>query len=78
MISVASIGTQKWSFEDVCEELFHPDAGLQGLVGVFVAFLGRLNGFLRSFFLFFLGGQEVWAGFLDVISSTPNDWYVYR
>ncbi|CAK9112344.1 unnamed protein product [Durusdinium trenchii] len=24
MISVASIETKKWSFEDVCEELFHP------------------------------------------------------
>ena len=25
MISMASVETQRWSFEDVCEELFHPD-----------------------------------------------------
>jgi len=24
MISIASIETQRWSFEDICEELFHP------------------------------------------------------
>lgn len=29
MISVASIETKKWGFEDVSEELFHPVPGKQ-------------------------------------------------
>ena len=29
MISTAAIETQRWSFEDISEELFHPDAWLR-------------------------------------------------
>ena len=46
MISIASIETQRWSFEDVCEELFHPAMSLfTGFINACVC-LGSAAGYL--------------------------------
>mmetsp|Transcript_77715 Transcript_77715/g.95207 ORF Transcript_77715/g.95207 Transcript_77715/m.95207 type:complete len:464 (-) Transcript_77715:451-1842(-) len=46
MIAMASIETQRWSFEDVCEELFHPAMSLfTGFINACVC-LGSAAGYL--------------------------------